>query len=629
MMQLAGWITGSLVFLVSALWVIRRYSYRRYGDDNQAKRQKQPSKLWSWIELEQLISHTFQAWTNDPILDQFIHEESYRREYAKRSALRAALRTCGSGDRAQKQLVKSFITDILKQHVEWTMEQWNCLIPFDQPALLSVKDKFDILLYTNVKKYKAEAIEHLVSKYAWDEPRYVITKYGEEEAHYMIESEHIEAAYRQECSNVKAEDRIQIIVQRIYEQFKGLSVIDELRDQRIDGISGGVSGINGSTAWEGWDDHKESTSRLYAHDSVWMFYHGKSIRLAFLGFNSEAELKRVCHNIYKHNAPGPLTEADGFRVNDMKDGSRVVVMRPPFAESWAFFVRKFNREQPTLEHLLQNDGAEQIITLLRYLMKGARITAITGAQGSGKTTLLMALVQAIYPFYSLRVQEQAFELHLRRLYPERNILTLRETEYITGQAGLDVQKKTDGSVHILGEIATDPVAAWMLQMAQVASLFTLFTHHAKTFPDLMLSLRNSLLKVGMFNEERIAEQQVAHVIQFNIHLNRDVFGHRYIERITECIPVQILREGRSPIGADNLSQPQDWTSYVSSATRYYEQETNPQAFEYRNIMEYSNGKYVWVNPISEQQVSAMKLCMSDRDQNRFQMWIEGKGSYAA
>ena len=33
--------------------------------------------------------------------------------------------------------------------------------------------------------------------------------------------------------------------------------------------------------------------------------------------------------------------------------------------------------------------------------------------------------------------------------------------------GLDVQKKTDGGVNILGEVATDPVAAWMIQMAQV------------------------------------------------------------------------------------------------------------------------------------------------------------------
>jgi pilus assembly protein CpaF len=58
---------------------------------------------------------------------------------------------------------------------------------------------------------------------------------------------------------------------------------------------------------------------------------------------------------------------------------------------------------------------------------------------------------------------------LRKIYKDRNILSFRETETISGQDGLDIQKKTDGTVNILGEVATDPVAAWMIQMAQVAS----------------------------------------------------------------------------------------------------------------------------------------------------------------
>ena len=47
----------------------------------------------------------------------------------------------------------------------------------------------------------------------------------------------------------------------------------------------------------------------------------------------------------------------------------------------------------------------------------------------------------------------------------------------------------------------------MIQMSQVASLFTVFTHHAKTFKDLVQSLRNSLLKSGVFRQEHIAEQR--------------------------------------------------------------------------------------------------------------------------
>ena len=76
------------------------------------------------------------------------------------------------------------------------------------------------------------------------------------------------------------------------------------------------------------------------YESIWLFY-GKSIKLDFIGFESESELKRVCQIIYRYNRGGQLSEATGYRVNEMKDGSRILVVRPPFSESWAFFVRKF------------------------------------------------------------------------------------------------------------------------------------------------------------------------------------------------------------------------------------------------------------------------------------------------
>ena len=78
----------------------------------------------------------------------------------------------------------------------------------------------------------------------------------------------------------------------------------------------------------------------------------------------------------------------------------------------------------------------------------------------------------------------------------------------------------------------------MIQAAQVASKFTLFTHHAKTFPNLVTALRNSMLRTGVFTDERTAEEQVIQVLNFDIHLVKDFRGRRYIERVTECIPLE-------------------------------------------------------------------------------------------
>lgn len=126
----------------------------------------------------------------------------------------------------------------------------------------------------------------------------------------------------------------------------------------------------------------------------------------------------------------------------MKDHSRVVVVRPPFAESFAFFVRKFDTiEQKNISELIKDKGCAIPIDIIKWLILGCRVCGITGSQGSGKTTLLMSLIGFIHPSYNLRIQELSFELNLRQVYPDRNILSFRETDYVSGQEGLDIQKK--------------------------------------------------------------------------------------------------------------------------------------------------------------------------------------------
>jgi len=121
-----------------------------------------------------------------------------------------------------------------------------------------------------------------------------------------------------------------------------------------------------------------------ACDAIWIMFSGKSIRLEFLSFGTESELKRVCQNIYKYNNPGQLSDTNGYKINEMKDGSRVVVLRPSMSETWAFFVRKFDTKKATLEQIIRYEGKEEAIEFLRYLVKGARITSLTGEQGCRK-----------------------------------------------------------------------------------------------------------------------------------------------------------------------------------------------------------------------------------------------------
>ena len=233
----------------------------------------------------------------------------------------------------------------------------------------------------------------------------------------------------------------------------------------------------------------------------------------------------------------------------------------------------------------------------------------------------MAMIENIYETMNLRITETAFELHLRKVYPTRNILSMRETDTISGQECLDVQKKTDGSVNIIGEVATDPVASWMIQSAQVASKFTLFTHHAKTFPDLVTALRNSMLRAGVFKNEKTAEEQVVQVLNFDIHLQKDFRGRRYIERVTECIPI-----------VDKKTYDYDYNSektmngkvqkFFENATTYFSKVTEQNLYRYQNVLEYVDGEYQITNKITDKNLAEMRANMDESDLGEFDAFVE-------
>ena len=582
-------------------------------------------KTYTIEKMIEFVKKRLDEITKINLYDIGLSEEELKRRKNKKYELKKALKGCTYGDVNDKKYVKELIFDLLEKEYGVTESNISKAIPFDIPSLLTAQDKFDILIYVYKKDFGYEALTELIKKYNLAELKYLN---GETKPSYAITAQEIEEIYEKENLVLSFADKLAIVVQRIYQHYKGYSSIDEVRDMNIDGVSGGVSGLPESFLSQVAQTDGDYLTQIEEHkvpracDSIWIFFQGKSIRLAFLSFGTEAELKRVCQNIYKYNNPGQLSDTNGYKINEMKDGSRVVVVRPSFSETWAFFVRKFDVKRSTLEQWFKGEvGSDESIELLKFLVKGARIVSITGEQGCGKTTMLMGMIENIYETMNIRVQETAFELHLRKIYPTRNILTFRETETISGQEGLDVQKKTDGSVNIIGEVATDPVAAWMIQAAQVASKFTLFTHHAKTFPNLVTALRNSMLRIGQFNNEKTAEEQVVQVLNFDIHLTKDFRGKRYVERITECIPVEEKNEYTFDHRKEKTLEGK-FDKFFDNATHYFEKVTDRKLYTYRNILEYVDGEYVITNPITETNLREMRLNMDESDAEAFDRFVE-------
>ena len=614
----------TLVVIILAGGGIAYFVKRNKNAEVEEEVQKD-EKTYTLDEMRDYIKKRLDEITKVNLYDIGLSEEELKRRKNKKYALKKALKGCTYGDVNDKRYVKELIFDLLSKEYGVNEANISSAIPFDMPSLLTPQDKFDILIYVYKKEFGYEALTQLIKRYNLATLKYL---QGETKPCYVITDDEISEIFEKENITLSFYDKLEIVVQRIYQHYKGYSSIDEIRDMNIDGVSGGVSGLPESFLSQVAQTDGDYLDQVAEHkvpracDSIWIFFQGKSIRLAFLSFGTESELKRVCQNIYKYNNPGQLSDTNGYKINEMKDGSRVVVVRPSMSETWAFFVRKFDVKRATVEQWTgEMPGSDKVIDLLKFLVKGARITSITGEQGCGKTTLLMGMIENIYETMNLRITETAFELHLRKVYPTRNILSMRETDTISGQECLDVQKKTDGSANIIGEVATDPVASWMIQSAQVASKFTLFTHHAKTFPDLVTALRNSMLRAGVFKNEKTAEEQVVQVLNFDIHLQKDFRGRRYIERVTECIPI-----------VDKKTYDYDYNSektmngkvqkFFENATTYFSKVTEQNLYRYQNVLEYVDGEYQITNKITDKNLAEMRANMDESDLGEFDAFVE-------
>ena len=177
------------------------------------------------------------------LYDIGLSEEELKRRKNKKYELKKALKGCTYGDVNDKKYVKELIFDLLSK--EYGVNEINVskAIPFDIPSMLTPQDKFDIILYVYKKEYGYEALTEIIKKYNLAALKYL---QGETKPSYVITDEEIEEIFEKENVALSFSDKLNIVVKRIYQKYKGYSSIDEISDMNIEGVSGGVSGLTES-----------------------------------------------------------------------------------------------------------------------------------------------------------------------------------------------------------------------------------------------------------------------------------------------------------------------------------------------------------------------------------------------
>ncbi len=600
----------NLGLIVLTLFAIVIFVFLKWG---RTRKDMTLSQYESELTMDRLLSIV------KTTLADLVKEESitgltaleFENSFKRRARVNDALKRCVYGIESAKIIVIDLIRTVISEYL--TDEQEVLKVVDFTSMFLEARIKFEILLYKYKKQYGKKALVQLIQKYNLNRVRYEIE--DRTKPHYLVDEKDINDIYMRENIHLTYDEMLDIVAILLYQRYKGFGLVDTINEMDINGYNFGTSGsiLTALSTREVNRNHR-------APSSVWIYYKGIYIHFEFLNFGTEEEVRRVVQLICRYNNPGPLTEKRGFIVNTMYDKSRVLAVRPPLSEYWAVFVRKFTLDDYSTMGLLQQPGFRNVelpYMWLKFLMEGRVTTAFTGRQGSGKTTLMKAVFEFMDPRHNVRVIEMAPELYLRELYPERNILSLQETTTVTATMAQDALKKSDGAITVVGEVATDEIAANMIQAAQIASLYTIFSHHANRAEDLIHGLRNSLVNAKHYSQET-AEDQVLEVIHMDVHQDYDTTGMRYVERITEIIPL-----------AENADYPEyDPEDPVNSMNRiqreYYMRKTDRKKFISRDLIRFDipSKTYVPVNCPSAELISKMLPNIYPEDLGAFMRFIE-------
>lgn len=564
--------------------------------------------------LKDKISREFAGMLKDNFREKNMSKKQLEMKQKSKAALRKSLKEAAYGNASAKRNIKLYIKNMLldpDMNLGIDEESIDSVIPFGKHDELKSQDKFEILLYIaynlmkdeNGQPYKQNGFARIIKDYRLTDPIIV-----NGERMYDFNNERLDYVFEDVIKDYELtfNDKLEILSQRIFEMYKGFGVADMLFDTGIDEVDAGLSGV----PKDGYEITTSAKNLTYTYQSIWIMVGGIKLRMSCLSFGSQEELVRVTNNIYKYGANKVLSRKTGYVVSTMKNGSRIVTFRPPFGNTYGFLARKFD-STPSIapEDLIKGNNAIIALTLIKWLIKGQRNIGITGAQGTGKSTMLKSLIRYIDPSFSLRIQEISAELNLNYAYPYRNIISFQETESIKSQEGLNFQKKTSGDVNIIGEVAEAAQANFVVQTAMVASLFAMFTHHAKTAYDFVMAIANNLLdpECGIYREKKEAVEMAAKILNIDIHLeNRK--GHRYLERITEIIPIQ---EMEYPSDIDPNKK------HEADELEYFKRQTDRKMFEERDLVRYVNGEFVLVHLPSKAMVEDIKKKLTLEEEKEF------------
>jgi len=287
-------------------------------------------------------------------------------------------------------------------------------------------------------------------------------------------------------------------------------------------------------------DPEISDILVNTYDDVWIEKGGK-LHKTDIRFKDDRHLLQVIDRI---------VSGVGRRIDDsspmvdarLPDNSRVNAIIPPLAiDGPHMSIRRFKRDVLTDEDLLAKDTfTEQMLEVLKGIVRARLNVLISGGTGAGKTTLLNVLSSHIPVDERIVTVEDSAELQLRQPHVVR--LETRPPN-VEGKGEVTARALVINSLRmrpdriIVGEVRGSE-AIDMLQAMNTGHDGSLTTIHANAPRDALNRLTTMVAMANLNLPESAVRRQIASGIQVVIQVSRLPDGHRKVVSISEIVGME-------------------------------------------------------------------------------------------
>jgi pilus assembly protein CpaF len=287
-------------------------------------------------------------------------------------------------------------------------------------------------------------------------------------------------------------------------------------------------------------DPEISDILVNTYQQVYVERHGRLERTDVI-FQDDRHLLQVIDRI---------VSAVGRRIDDsspmvdarLPDGSRVnAIIRPLALDGPHLSIRKFKRDALSGADLLRTESlTEQMLELLKAIVRARLNVLISGGTGAGKTTLLNILSSFIPGTERIVTIEDSAELQLKQPHVVR--LETRPAN-IEGQGEVPQRLLLINALRmrpdriIMGE-CRGAEAVDMLQAMNTGHDGSLTTLHANSPRDALSRLETMISMASLDLPEKAMRQQIASAVNVVIQVSRLSDGGRKVMQISEIVGME-------------------------------------------------------------------------------------------